>query len=137
MAPVLVSFDSHQVGTQMPVGGHPPHQIQALERTQPGLPLKPGRSATMTHDYERHGTTTLFAALNVLEGTVLGRCMQRQRHQEFIRFLNAIEAAVPVGRIVHVSWTTTPPTSTRRCWLGCHDILGSSSTSPRPRARGR
>ena len=56
----------------------------------------------MTHDYERHGTTTLFAALNVLEGTVLGRCMQRHRHQEFIRFLNAIEAAVPAGRIVRV-----------------------------------
>src|SRR5215211_2126067 len=72
-------------------------QIQALERTQPGLPLKPGRAATMTYDYKRHGTTTLFAALNVLEGTVLGRCMQRHRHQEFIRFLNAIEAAVPTG----------------------------------------
>ena len=77
-------------------------QIQALERTQPGLPLKPGQPATRTHDYVRHGTTTLFAALNVLEGTVLGRCMQRHRHQEFIRFLNAIEAVVPDGRIVHV-----------------------------------
>jgi len=77
-------------------------QIQALNRTQPGLPLKPDRPATMTYDDERHGTTTLFAALNVLEGTVLGRCMQRHRHQEFIRFLNAIEAVVPDGRIVHV-----------------------------------
>jgi hypothetical protein len=56
----------------------------------------------MTHDYKRHGTTTLFAALNVLDGTVIGRCMQRHRHQEFIRFLNAIEAAVPAGKIVHV-----------------------------------
>ena len=56
----------------------------------------------MTHDYIRHGTTTLFAALNVLDGTVLGRCMQRHRHQEFIRFLNAIEAAVPAGKLVHV-----------------------------------
>ena len=55
----------------------------------------------MTYDYERHGTTTLFAALNVLEGTVLGRCMQRHRHQEFIRFLNAVEAAVPAGRLIH------------------------------------
>jgi transposase len=55
----------------------------------------------MTHDYKRHGTTTLFAALNVLEGKVIGRCMQRHRHQEFIRFLNAIEAEVPAGRIVH------------------------------------
>jgi hypothetical protein len=76
-------------------------QIQALDRTQPGLPVKPGRCATMTHDYERHGTTTLFAALNVLDGTVLGRCMQRHRHQEFLRFLNAVEAAVPAGRLVH------------------------------------
>jgi transposase len=56
----------------------------------------------MTHDYIRNGTTTLFAALNVLDGTVLGRCMQRHRHQEFIRFLNAIEAAVPAGKLVHV-----------------------------------
>ena len=59
-------------------------QIQALDRTQPGLPLKKGRAGTMTHDYERHGTTTLFAAMNVLDGTVIGRNMQRHRHQEFI-----------------------------------------------------
>src|SRR6201995_3157664 len=70
-------------------------QIQALDRTQPGLPLKPGRCGTMTHDYKRHGTTTLFAALNVLDGSVIGRCMQRHRHEEFIRFLNAVERAVP------------------------------------------
>jgi transposase len=76
-------------------------QIQALSRTQPGTFVKPGRPATMTHDYERHGTTTLFAALNVLDGTVLGRCMQRHRHQEFIRFLNTVEAAVPAGKVVH------------------------------------
>ena len=77
-------------------------QIQALDRTQPGLPLKPGRCGTMTHDYKRHGTTTLFAALDVLEGKIIGRCMQRHRHQEFIRFLNAIEAEVPISKIVHV-----------------------------------
>ncbi len=77
-------------------------QIQALDRTQPGLPMKKGRRGTMTHDYIRNGTTTLFAALNVLEGKVIGRCMQRHRHQEFIRFLNAIEAEVPAGKIVHV-----------------------------------
>ena len=75
-------------------------QIQALDRTQPGLPLKPGRCGTMTHDYKRHGTTTLFAALNVPEGTVIGRCMQRHRHEEFIRFLNTVERAVPAGRII-------------------------------------
>src|SRR5215211_5951891 len=76
-------------------------QIQALERTRPGLPMREGRCATATHDYARHGTTTLFAALNVLDGTVLGRCMQRHRHQEFLRFLNAVEAAVPAGKLVH------------------------------------
>src|SRR5512145_1565078 len=77
-------------------------QIQALDRTQPGLPMKKGRAGTMTHDYKRHGTTTLFAALDVLEGTVIGRNMQRHRHQEFIRFLNVIEAQVPAGKLVHV-----------------------------------
>jgi transposase len=77
-------------------------QIQALDRTQPGLPMKKGRAGTMTHDYKRHGTTTLFAALNVLEGKVIGRCMQRHRHQEFIRFLNVIETEVPAGKLVHV-----------------------------------
>ena len=76
-------------------------QIQALDRTQPGLPLKKGRAGTMTHDYKRHGTTTLFAALNVLDGTVIGRNMQRHRHQEFIRFLNAVEAQVPAGKMIH------------------------------------
>jgi transposase len=69
-------------------------QIQALDRTQPGLPIKPGRCQTMTHDYKRHDTTTLFAALSVLDGTVIGRCMQRHRHGEFIRFLNTIERQV-------------------------------------------
>lgn len=77
-------------------------QIQALDRTQPGLPLKKGRCGTMTHDYKRNGTTTLFAALNVLDGSVIGQCMQQHRHQEFIRFLNVIEAKVPVGKVVHV-----------------------------------
>ncbi len=76
-------------------------QIQALDRTQPGLPLKPGKCGTMTHDYKRHGTTTLFAAFNVLNGTVIGRCMQRHRHQEFVRFLNSIERAVPPGKPIH------------------------------------
>jgi transposase len=77
-------------------------QIQALDRTQPGLPMKKGRAGTMTHDYKRNGTTTLFAALNVLDGTVIGRNMQRHRHQELIRFLNTVEAEVPAGKAVHV-----------------------------------
>jgi transposase len=76
-------------------------QIQALDRTQPGLPLKPGKAGTLTHDYKRHGTTTLFAAFNVLDGVVLGRCMQKHTHQEFIRFLNAVEREVPAGKIIH------------------------------------
>jgi transposase len=76
-------------------------QIQALDRTQPGLPMKKGRAGTMTHDYKRNGTTTLFAAMNVLDGTVIGRNMQRHRHQEFIRFLNAVEREVPAGKTVH------------------------------------
>ena len=61
-------------------------QIQALDRTQPGLPMKKGRAGTMTHDYIRNGTTTLFAALNVLDGSVVGQCMQRHRHQDYLRF---------------------------------------------------
>jgi transposase len=77
-------------------------QIQALDRTQPGLPMKKGRCATMTHDYKRNGTTTLFAALDVLEGRLIGRCMQRHRHQEFIRFLNTVNRQVPAGKAVHV-----------------------------------
>ena len=59
-------------------------QIQALDRTQPGLPLKPGRCGTMTHDYKRNGTTTLFAALNMADGTIIGKCMKRHRHQEYL-----------------------------------------------------
>ena len=111
-------------------------QIQALDRTQPGLPMKKGRLGTMTHDYKRHGTTTLFAALNVLEGKVIGRCMQRHRHQEFIRFLNAIEADIPAGKGVHVILTTTPPTSMPRCAPGSAATSASPSTSCRPPAPG-
>jgi transposase len=77
-------------------------QIQALDRTQPGLPMKRGRAGTMTHDYVRNGTTTLFAALNVLDGSVVGQCMQRHRHQEFLRFLNHLERTIPAGKLVHV-----------------------------------
>jgi hypothetical protein len=77
-------------------------QIQTLDRTQPGLPLKKGRTRTMTHDYIGNGTTTLFAAMNILDGTLTGQNMQRHRHQGFIRFLNAIDAKVPAGKIIHV-----------------------------------
>lgn len=77
-------------------------QIQALDRTQPGLPMKPGRCSTFTHDYKRHGTTTLFAALNVLDGKVIGDCMPRHRHQEFIRFLKRIDQETPAGLNLHI-----------------------------------
>jgi transposase len=77
-------------------------QIQALDRTQPILPLRPGLPARQTHDYERHGTTTLFAALNVLEGTVIGECQPRHRHQEFLRFLSRIDQSVDPGLEIHL-----------------------------------
>ncbi|TCT01969.1 homeodomain-containing protein, partial [Tepidamorphus gemmatus] len=97
-------------------------QIQALDRTQPGLPMKKGRAGTMTHDYKRNGTTTLFAALNVLDGTVIGRNMQRHRHQEFIRFLNAVEAEVPAGKLIHAILDNyaTHKHPRVRAWLARH-----------------
>src|SRR5262245_2897479 len=111
-------------------------QIQALDRTQPGLPMKPGRAGTMTHDYKRHGTTTLFAALNILDGTIIGRNMQRHRHQEFIRFLNTIEAQVPVGKVIHAvvdNYATHKHPKVRNGWRG---IPAGGSTSPRPQRPG-
>jgi transposase len=77
-------------------------QIQALDRTQPGLPLKQGQCETMTHDYKRNGTTTLFAALNTLDGTVIGTCMPKHRHQEWIRFLALLERQAPKDKEVHL-----------------------------------
>lgn len=77
-------------------------QIQALERTQPGLPMKKGRCGTMTHDFKRHGTTTLFAALNVLEGTVIGSCSSRHRHQEYLNFLRKLDRETPPELALHL-----------------------------------
>ncbi len=77
-------------------------QIQALDRTQPGLPLKKGRCGTMTHDYKRHGTTTLFAALEVAQGKVVGQCFARHRHQEFLKFLKRLDAEFPVEMKLHL-----------------------------------
>lgn len=76
-------------------------QIQALDRTQPGLPMKKGRAGTMTHDYKRNGTTTLFAALDVLKGEVIGRCMPQHRHQEFLKFLKTIDRSTPKRLDIH------------------------------------
>jgi len=97
-------------------------QIQALDRTQPGLPMKPGRAGTMTHDYKRNGTTTLFAALNTLDGRVIGQCLPRHRHQEFLQFLRTIDRKTPKGLDLHLIvdnyGTHTHPEVT--AWLGEH-----------------
>jgi transposase len=97
-------------------------QIQALDRTQASLPLKPGRAGTMTHDYKRNGTTTLFAALDVLTGTVIGQCLPRHRHEEFLRFLKTIDTEVPRGLQVHLildNYATHKHESVQR-WLRRH-----------------
>jgi hypothetical protein len=77
-------------------------QIQALDRTQPGLPLKRGRAGTMTHDYKRNGTATLFAPLNTLDGKVIGLCQERHRHQEWIHFLRLVDGATPAHKQLHL-----------------------------------
>jgi transposase len=77
-------------------------QVQALDRTQPGLPMKKGRAATMTHDYKRNGTTTLFAALNVLDGQVIAQCQQRHRHTEWLKFLRKIDRETPKDKTLHL-----------------------------------
>lgn len=77
-------------------------QIQALDRTQPGLPIKKGRCGTMTHDYKRHGTTTLFAALSTLDGKVIGSCMPQHRHQEWLKFLQKIDRETPGDKEIHL-----------------------------------
>src|SRR6201988_3804056 len=112
-------------------------QIQALERTQLILPLRPGLPARQTHDYERHGTTTLFAALNVLEGTGIGACQPRQRHQEFLRFLNRIDESrsIPVCKSTWCS-TTTERTNTQRRRSGWRCGPAITSISRQPVLRG-
>ncbi|MBA2564604.1 MAG: IS630 family transposase [Gemmatimonadetes bacterium] len=97
-------------------------QIQALDRTQPGLPLKPGRAGTMTHDYKRHGTTTLFAALDVATGAILHDCLPRHRHQEFLRFLRRVERSVAPALAIHVILDNyaTHKHPKVRAWLAGH-----------------
>ena len=97
-------------------------QIQALDRTQPGLPLKKGRAATMTHDYKRHGTTTLFAALDVKSGLVIGECQPRHRAREFIRFLKRIDRCVQKHLDVHLVLDNygTHKTPAVKAWLAKH-----------------
>ena len=97
-------------------------QIQALDRTQPGLPMKKGRAGTMTHDYKRNGTTTLFAALDVLKGEVIGQCMKRHRHQEFLQFLKTIDKNTPPHLDLHciVDNYATHKKQEVRDWLAQH-----------------
>ena len=97
-------------------------QIQALDRTQPGLPMKKGRGETMTHDYKRHGTTTLFAALNTLDGTVIGTCMKRHRHEEWLQFLRLIDRRTPKDTELHliVDNYATHKHPVVRTWLERH-----------------
>jgi len=97
-------------------------QIQALDRTQPGLPLKRGRGQTMTHDYKRNGTTTLFAALNAADGKVISLCQERHRHQEWLKFLRLLDAATPAGKQLHLiadNYATHKHPKVQR-WLGRH-----------------
>jgi transposase len=110
-------------------------QIQALDRTQPGLPLKKGRCGTMTHDYKRNGTTTLFAALNVLDGKVIGECHPRHHHQEWLRFLRRLDGEFPPQIPLHLVMDNygTHKQPHVRAWLKkhprfvCHFIPTSSS----------
>jgi transposase len=97
-------------------------QIQALDRTQPGLPMKRGRAGTMTHDYKRNGTTTLFAALNMLDGKVIGTCMPRHRHREFLRFLKLIDQQTCADLDLHliVDNYATHKTAAVKRWLKAH-----------------
>lgn len=97
-------------------------QIQALDRTQPGLPLVRGRAGTMTHDYKRHGTTTLFTALNTLDGTVIGTCMPQHRHQEWIKFLRLIDRETPKDKDIHLIADNyaTHKHAKVRAWLESH-----------------
>ena len=111
-------------------------QVQALDRTQPGLPMKKGRAATMTHDYKRNGTTTLFAALSVLDGQVIAQCQQRHRHTEWLRFLRQIDRETPKDKTLHLIAETMPRTSIPPCSNGWPSILVSTCTSRRPRRRG-
>ncbi len=97
-------------------------QIQALDRTQPGLPIKKGRCGTMTHDYQRHGTTTLFAALEMLQGKVIGQCYQRHRHQEFLKFLRTLDQEFPGKVPLHLIMDNygTHKHENVRAWLKRH-----------------
>lgn len=109
-------------------------QIQALDRTQPGLPIKKGRCGTMTHDYKRNGTTTLFAALEVLQGRVIGQCHERHRHQEFLRFLRRLDQEFPGKTPLHLVMDNygTHKHAKVRDWLSRHPALSAILCRPVP-----
>src|SRR5271154_1937096 len=109
-------------------------QIQALDRTQPGLPLKRGRGQTMTHDYKRNGTTTLFAALDTASGEIYGLCQQKHRHQEWLRFLRMIDQTIPADKDIYLicdNYSTHKHQRVQR-WLSKHKRFHVFFTPPRP-----
>ena len=144
-----VSTDPHFAEKREAVIGlylHPPEhalvlccdeksQSQALDRTQPGLPLKRGRAGTMTHDYKRNGTATLFAALNTLDGKVIGLCQERHRHQEWIHFLRMVDNATPKHKQLH-RIVDNYATHKTPCNAGSNGIRDSTFTSCPPALRG-
>ena len=112
-------------------------QIQALDRTQPGLPMKKGRCGTMTHDYKRNGTATLFAAMDAFDGTVISMCDDRHRLQKWLKFLRVIDQVTPPHKQLHLivdNYATY--TNIRKCSDGSLVIPGTMSTSPPPPVRG-
>jgi len=110
--------------------------LQALDRTRPSLPMKKGRAGTVTHNYKRNGTTTLFAALNVLTGAVIGECLLRHRHEEFLEFLRKVDREVPKGLAIHIILDNyaTHEHPDVKAWLVTHP--GFTCTSSRLRALG-
>jgi len=110
-------------------------QCQALDRTQPSLPMIPGRAGTMTHDYKRNGTTTPFAAVNILTGTILGRCLPRHRNGEFLKFLRLIDRTVAKDKQIHLILDnySTHKHANVRAWLEKHPRFHSTSSPPAPR----
>jgi len=109
-------------------------QVQALDRTQPGLPMKKGRAATMTHDYKRNGTTTLFAALNVLDGQVIGQCQQHHTHVEWLKFLRQIERETPKDKTLHLicdNYATHKHPVVQE-WLANDQYIVHHNTNPKP-----
>ena len=110
--------------------------IQALDRTQPLLPMAKGRADRTISDYKRHGTTTLFAAVNTIDGTVIGNAVDRHRHEEFLKFLRTADKEVPKGFAVHMILDNSATHKHKDVGSGSPSIRGSTCTSPRPDRSG-